>query len=229
MKIVEIIVLMGTQCISPIQHTPSMTEVSKVQCAVVIEKDSVSNTVEVSPPAAVNHPTVSEAMARLSKQAMPATTAAPASQPFRIVPAAVARRAAEAQFLPSKPLEPDRIPDAGMEIAPPSPIGLPAAMPPAGAEVASLQAGPQEIEAAAAEPDAEPKVAITTPKPKKTATARKARNTTSKTATKLPGRCTGTARAQWYTNKDGQKRYRCVKGSAAAAKPQVAKAKKGFY
>ena len=232
MKIVEIIVLMGTQCVSPIQHTPSMTEVSKVQCAVVIEKDSVTNTVEVSPPAAVNHPTVSEAMARLSKQSLPAVAAVPAAQPFRIVPAAVAPREAEAQVLPPKPLEPASVPDAVPEIARPAPVGQPQADPPADTDIASLQPQPEAAagqDAAVAEPEAKPKAESKTPKPGKTTSARKPRTTKSATAAKLPDRCSGNAVAKWYTSKNGHKKYRCVKGSGTSAKPKVAKAKKGLY
>ncbi len=219
MKIVEIIVLMGTQCVSPIQHAPMMTEVSKVPCAVVIEKDTVTSQMEVSPPAAVNHPTVSKAMVRLSAQTGNAVAAAPAApQPFRIEPAAAARRAAIAS-----PIMPPLPPGAGKPLQ--EPLSPPAAMapeaetiPPPEQQVASLVEEPQDA-AAAPEP---PETAAAPPaKPEAKAKPAKRKKAGPSRTAGLSDRCKGTATAKWYKNKQGHMKYRCVSGSRSA-KPKKA-------
>jgi hypothetical protein len=210
MKIVEIIVLMGTQCVSPIQHSQMMTEVSKVPCAVVIEKDSVTNLVEVSPPAAVNHPTVSEAMTRLAGQtAGTAVAAAATSQPFRIEPAAAARRGAIAPLMPPRPL--DGVKPLQEPLALPPEFEAQADEPPAEPtpETASLATEPS-ADAAPEEPKAETEAEAEPPKPAaKAKTTQKKKAASTRTA-KLPDRCKGRSVAKWYTNKEGRRKYRCV-------------------
>ena len=70
MKTIELVFLIGSQCVSPVQDAPGFTEVAKVQCAVVIEKDTETNVVTVTPPGAATIPRVVEAM-RIQQLAVP--------------------------------------------------------------------------------------------------------------------------------------------------------------
>ena len=70
MKTIELIFLIGSQCVSPVEAAPGFTEVAKVQCAVVIEKDTETNLVIVTPESAASIPRVAEAM-RMPQRAVP--------------------------------------------------------------------------------------------------------------------------------------------------------------
>ncbi|WP_373502281.1 hypothetical protein [Aestuariivirga sp.] len=70
MKSIELIFLIGSQCVSPVEAAPGFTEVAKVQCAVVIERDTETNLVIVTPESAASIPRVAEAM-RMPQRAIP--------------------------------------------------------------------------------------------------------------------------------------------------------------
>ena len=40
MRLIEVVMLVGAHCVSPVEHSQMMTDAAKVQCAVVIEKDT---------------------------------------------------------------------------------------------------------------------------------------------------------------------------------------------
>jgi hypothetical protein len=80
MKIIDLVFLIGSQCVSPVQHAPGITEVAKVQCAVVIERDTETNTVRVSPEGAVAIPKVAEAIRAASAAAGAVPAAGPPPQ-----------------------------------------------------------------------------------------------------------------------------------------------------
>lgn len=69
MRLIEVVVLMGAHCVSPVQHTPSMTEAGKVQCAVMVEKDTESGNLKVTPETAAQDPRVTEAIRKLEAEA----------------------------------------------------------------------------------------------------------------------------------------------------------------
>lgn len=69
MRFIEVIVLMGAHCVSPVQHTPTMTEAGKVQCAVVVEKDTETGEVKVTPEAASMDPQVAAVVQKLANEA----------------------------------------------------------------------------------------------------------------------------------------------------------------
>lgn len=80
MRLIEVVVLMGAHCVSPVAHTQSMTEAGKVQCAVVVQKDTENGAVIVTPEEARQEPRVAEVVARFNAMAADSAGA-------RIVPA----------------------------------------------------------------------------------------------------------------------------------------------
>lgn len=58
MKLVEVVILVGSQCLSPLQHAPGVTEAGKVACAVLIRQDPATADVEILPQAAATDPAV---------------------------------------------------------------------------------------------------------------------------------------------------------------------------
>ena len=64
MKLVEVVFLVGTQCVSPVQTVPHVTVAGKVQCAVVIHQDTEQNKFYVTPGSKANHPSVRLALRR---------------------------------------------------------------------------------------------------------------------------------------------------------------------
>jgi len=64
MRLVEVVMLMGAHCVSPVEHSALVTEAGKVQCAVVIEKDTDRGTMTVTPGGAASDPQVMAAIER---------------------------------------------------------------------------------------------------------------------------------------------------------------------
>ena len=58
MNLVEVVILVGSQCLSPIESGPGLTEVGKVPCAVVVRADPQTSEVEILPPSAATDPAV---------------------------------------------------------------------------------------------------------------------------------------------------------------------------
>lgn len=58
MNLVEVVILVGVQCLSPIESGPGLTEVGKVPCAVLIRQDPRTADIEIIPPAAATDPAV---------------------------------------------------------------------------------------------------------------------------------------------------------------------------
>ena len=81
MKLVEVVVLMGAHCISPVQTTHAVTEAAKVQCAVVIEKDTTAGTIRIVPAGASTKPEVVAVLDRLGNTGPADTTIEPANAP----------------------------------------------------------------------------------------------------------------------------------------------------
>ena len=205
MRLVEVVMLMGAHCVSPVEHSQMMTDAAKVQCAVVIEKDTERGTMTVTPEAAAQDPQVAAAVARFRAAPVDAANGAgsrivPAWAPAGSPTTEIKRPAAGSQPLP-EPVAP-----AFDEPAPAQDTPAPAAVtdvPPAKAET---------------------KVAVTTPPPPKRAPARLAeRKKPAKVqvAAAKPAQCKGGATARWHTTSDGRKKYRCVKPTGDSAPDQL--------
>ena len=161
MTLIEVVILAGAQCLSPISAAESTTEISKVPCAVLIRLDQETGNVEFTPPAAATDPQV---IAMLVK------------------PGEV------------EDLSADAMDNAGAEgdgqdaIPPPKPE-------------------PREVQ----EPPPKPKkIADRTSSAEKTAARKTASATKKKRIAKRKDSC-GSYKAVWYTNKEGRRKYRCVR------------------
>lgn len=66
MKLIEVVVLLGAHCISPVQHADAVTEVGKVQCAVMVEQDTDTGRVKVTPREAETRPEVAAVLKRIA-------------------------------------------------------------------------------------------------------------------------------------------------------------------
>jgi hypothetical protein len=109
MKLIEVVVLAGAHCISPVQQTGATTEAAKVQCAVVIEKDTESGTLRIVPAGSSREPQVVAVLERLDREGS-ATTIEPAFAPPAVPPAAIAADVAQAPA--AEPEQADAVPPA---------------------------------------------------------------------------------------------------------------------
>jgi hypothetical protein len=133
MKLIEIVVLLGAQCISPVQHSAATTEVQKVQCAVVIERDTAAGTVRIVPAGASTRPEVVAVLDRLDGNETQRIAPAAAPPPDPTAPAQTA--AAEPAPAPAIAPPPEQVTAApepakaeapAAEAAKPDPVEKPA-------------------------------------------------------------------------------------------------------
>lgn len=165
MKLVEVVILVGSQCLSPVQLGVGQTEAGKVPCAVLIRQDPETADIEIVPRAAATDPNV---IAMLVKPRAYAPTIVPASAEDVTGSITAPRPVPEAG-------EPGRVIEASAETLDEVPV-----------------------------PKARP---LLSAKPKYSAAASRTRRAAS---AKRTDSC-GSYRAVWYTNKEGRRRYRCVK------------------
>jgi len=210
MRLVEVVMLMGAHCVSPVEHSQMMTEAAKVQCAVVIEKDTNQGTLTVTPKDAASNPQVVEAIARFDATHADALSDATT----RIVPA----------WAPAgSPTSEIKLPVARAPVAPETTI------PVAGEAPLKTEDTTTATQVAPPQPPVEAKVATLAPPPQKRATTKstaaakpsKPAKVQKATATK-PGRlCTGASTPKWHTTADGKKKYYCVKKTGGAMPTQL--------
>lgn len=215
MRLVEVVMLMGAHCVSPVEHSQMMTDAAKVQCAVVIEKDTDKGTLTVTPPEAAGDPQVAAAVARFDAAAS-STRIVPARAPAGS-PAVETRPAPVAKLAVPPPVAPSAALLAAAE--PPAAASAEAAAPAAAVPVAEAVAPPPEKPAvkrpqklasiAAPPPSRSATRAAATPKKAKPASAQKSTQ------------CKGSAVAKWYTAADGHRRFRCVGGRSAGQPDQL--------
>lgn len=198
MKLVEVVMLVGAHCVSPVEQSQMMTDATKVQCAVVIEKDTEKGTLTVTPPDAAADPLVAAAVARFG--------AAPVD-PFsnggtRIVPARAPAGAPPVEV---------KVPVAPVAVPPPVTTAVEPPSPPAvvGGALARAEAQQELAVLAPARPQRPPSRAVPPAKQPAEAKAPDA---------KTKGQCKGTAVAKWYTAADGRRKYRCVRPEPAGYK-----------
>ncbi len=208
MKLVEVVILTGLQCVSPTQNTSLSTEVSKVWCAVIVESDAQAKTIAVTPRSQVDHPMVKSVLTRIAlawtppdkrvllqsglKVIDPTPTAAPAS----------AQAAPAAQTFKSATMiakTPAALPEAETPVPTASTEDVPDAV--------GDGASPEDTAAAIDETPA--------PKTQTAALATEAeppaKKPTKRTGKKRSDVCRSGTKAVWYTNSEGRKKYRCRK------------------
>ncbi|MFO1132634.1 MAG: hypothetical protein U1E16_11590 [Hyphomicrobiales bacterium] len=229
MRLVEVVMLMGAHCVSPVEHSQMMTDAAKVRCAVVIEKDTDRGIMTVTPGEAASDPQVMAAIERFRTAPVDPLT----SGGTKIVPA----------WAPagSPPVEVKLPPTATAAASPPATVPPPIAPPadePAAADAVSDAAPPATAATAdappparAAKPAPETKVATLVPPPQKRAavtkaparqqTARQQPANATAPAPKSSGQCKGDAVPKWYKAADGHRKYRCVKPTGDAAPDQL--------
>jgi len=233
MRLVEVVVLMGAHCISPVEHTQTQmtTDAGKVQCAVVIEKDTEKRTLKVTPETMSGDPRVIAAIARFDAKA--AAT--------RIVPAFAPAGSPTTVIKPPPPLAADTtrpLPETAVQQQP-AESETPPALASAGSETTTgnIETAGQDAVASAAQPAATPEAAkpatrkVVTlaqaepaPKPARQPRAEKAKPEKKQVASaqdnaKTTSQCKGSAVPRWYKTADGHRKYRCVRPEPAGARP----------
>ena len=159
MTLIEVVILAGAQCLSPVQEAAGATEVSKVPCAVVIRLDQQTGDVQFTPPAAATDPKV---IAMLVK---------PGREMARWEGPATESPGAEGDA-------PDDRPTAQQPLS-------------STKQRASAAARKKEVKNAAR-------------------LARAERPAAKRKSARRADRC-GSYKAVWYTNKEGRRKYRCVR------------------
>lgn len=223
MKLIEVIILTGVHCASPVQHTPQATEAGKVWCAVIVEADSVTKSAEVTPPEEARNPLVVAALKRLD--ATVATPPAPEPPPVDLDAIAAQVAAIPGATSPPPLDQPDEAPSLTAEppAIPPEPADAdqvtaegepqPASSQP---ELPEPEAAAPEAEPAAESADQQPEtetaaVEKNPPAPKTKARAAKPKKKQKASTRRRTDVCGKTRQAVWYTNKDGKRKYRCRK------------------
>lgn len=213
MKLVEVVILVGTHCVSPVQHTSLATEANKVSCAVVVERDTIAGTLHVTPRTGAGDPMVQAAVGRLMATAISLPEASepkavadmtvirPPPAPMKIEPvaappsqgsiAAIARKHDPAIVAPPRSAMQAAAPKLGSSAVTAVEASVEATSPPGNAVET-----PDEVEAP--KPNAPSRVAMAVKEP---------RVTTKKYA----DQCRGSTKPVWYTNKEGRRKYRCLR------------------
>lgn len=166
MNLIEVVILAGAQCLSPIQSADAATVAGKVPCAVLIHMNPDTGDVEFTPPTAATDPQV---IASLVKTEDADSTA--------------------------------------MEMAPggPTPEGDTIEVPPKPAPPEAKVEDEKLVETGTAKtPDR-----VKSTKQEKRRVSTQAATKRQRSA-KRRDSC-GSYKAVWYTNKEGRRKYRCVK------------------
>ena len=199
MKLIEVVVLTGIQCVSPVQTAPAVTEAQKVWCAVIVQGDSDTSAIAVTPREQMLDPAVKSAISRMQLAFNPGAKPAPqqpggltvAEVPVPAPPAALrVRPSASAAAMTQIAKSPDALPPAET----PVPVADTGSDGDAGSAPEPAAARTPEAKTAALDP-----VAPEPPAPAKKKTSPKKRSDV----------CRNGTRAVWYTNKDGRRKYRC--------------------
>lgn len=234
MRLVEVVVLVGSQCVSPVQQTPHATVASKVPCAVVIHRDTEKNTVAVIPASEKNHPKVREALGLAGDTAPPPLLTG--SLPERAKPeTSLARPASVASSTDhppaAKPAAPVSVPTPqGGEAVTPAEL-LPRIEPTSARpdlpaterrnavdRIAEAKAEPEVPASPGMQPPGATATIEATPGGGTSAESQAGAGTPAASAGDGPtgtvahenDECRGAARPHWYTNKAGKRRYRCL-------------------
>ncbi len=175
MTLIEVVILAGAQCLSPIAPADGVTEVGKVPCAVVVKLDQETGDVQFKPATAATDPRV---VAMLMK-------------PGEIE--------ASADVTVQDPAQKDSG-EAEAQPAPPKPVARAEIMP-TGDEQPEVKVQPREKAVKTAD-----RISAEKPKLRKAETA----SLKKRRVARRNDSC-GSYRAVWYTNKEGRRKYRCVR------------------
>ena len=195
MKLIEVVILTGMQCISPVQHKEIATEATKVWCAVVVEKDTVAGLTKVTPPSEADNPAVRLVLQQFETVGKPASGSARLS----VEPEQALTQQRPSLLVPDAPEPAGRV-EVQAEAAVPRPIPRPALAEAEGA-------GPPEDQVET--PAAVEEVATPEPTASKPAAKLKKKSVKKTKVKKQSGQCSGSTQPVWYTNKDGKRKYRC--------------------
>ncbi len=58
MKLVQIVLLFGANCVSPVEHAEGLSDAAKVPCAIIVHRDTETNAVTTEPPGLAAAPEV---------------------------------------------------------------------------------------------------------------------------------------------------------------------------
>lgn len=248
MKLVEVVILVGSQCISPLQQAPHATEAGKVDCAVLIHRDTETGAFAVVPPGAYGHPEVRMALQRSLNggAAAPAPKVVADAPPQPPEPEAAPPPPRTTVIEPQPAEEPDQPAEASVPVSeqqqiasaeePPASRKIDARYPEPAADTGDVvdltqaaadaadaadgsDAGQAEETVVAVEES--PAAGTEAPKAKpaaksksKSLTKRSSKQRTAARTVPAPAgyrdKCGKTRVARWYTNKSGNKKYRCV-------------------
>ena len=219
MRLVEVVMLMGAHCVSPVEHTQMMTDATKVQCAVVIEKDTATGSLTVTPGEAAKDPQVAAAMERFRNAPSDPLTGggtkivpawAPAGSPTVETKLPVGDPAAAASAVPPAIAPPPDLAPSTDEVTPQDSAAdaTAAGNAPAAAPVKKPAAGTAKKVAALMPPE-QKRPPAKAPAPKQQPAA------ATPDTPKQPSQCQGNAVAKWYTAADGHRKYRCVRPETA--------------
>jgi hypothetical protein len=163
MNLIEVVILAGAHCLSPVEAAPATTIAGKVPCAVLIRLDEETGNVEFTPPAARSNPQVIAMLVKPGQPEEPAgdTAAAPVAEGDSQEPAPAAEAALDAK-----------------------------------------QEGKPQVKRAKQAEEA---------RPAKKAERRKTASATRKQRARKRNDACGSYKAVWYTNKEGRRKYRCVR------------------
>jgi hypothetical protein len=208
MKLVEVVILTGLQCVSPTQNTSLSTEVSKVWCAVIVESDAQAKTIAVTPRSQVDHPMVKSVLTRIALAWTPPDKRVLLQSGLKVIDptptaaAATAQAAPAAQTLKSATMiakTPAALPEAETPV--------PTAATEDAADAVGDGASPEDTAAAIDEapaPETQTAALATEAEPP-------AKKPAKRTGKKRSDVCRSGTKAVWYTNSEGRKKYRCRK------------------
>jgi hypothetical protein len=208
MKLVEVVILTGLQCVSPTQNTSLSTEVSKVWCAVIVESDAEAKTIAVTPRSQVDHPMVKSVLTRIALAWTPPDKRVLLQSGLKVIDPAPKPVATSPQAAPAA----QNMKSATLIAKTPAP--LPATETPV--PTASTDEAPDTVGDGASPEDTVAAIGETpAPETQTAALATEAEPPAKKPAKKSGKKrsdvCRSGTKAVWYTNSEGRKKYRCRK------------------
>ncbi len=107
MKLVQIVLLFGSHCVSPMEHMEGLSEVGKVPCAIIVHRDTETNAVTTEPPGLAAAPEVVAVLGTTPLAAPPQRPVAarppPRQAEVRIVPVADTATASKPRAMARNP------------------------------------------------------------------------------------------------------------------------------
>jgi hypothetical protein len=203
MKLVEVVILTGLQCVSPTQNTSLSTEVSKVWCAVIVESDAEAKTIAVTPRSQVDHPMVKSVLTRIALAWTPPDKRVLLQSGLKVIDPAPKPVATSPQAAPAA----QNMKSATLIAKTPAP--LPATETPV--PTASTDEAPDTVGDGVSPEDTAAAIGDTPAPALATEAEPPAKKPAKKSGKKRSDVCRSGTKAVWYTNSEGRKKYRCRK------------------